>query len=57
MRRQHYRLRADRYGRGGSVISRLLPPVFDGFAQGVADATREQAHFDSPRRAGDGFCH
>ena len=57
MRRQHYRMRADRYGRGGSVISRLLPPVFDGFAQGVADATREQAHFDSPRRAGDGFCH
>ena len=47
MRRQHYRLRADRYGRGGNVTSRLLPPVFDELVQAMAEAVREQTRFDS----------
>lgn len=47
MRRQLYRLRADRYGRGGSVTSRLLPPVFDELVQAMAEAQREQTRADA----------
>jgi hypothetical protein len=47
MRRQHYRLRADRYSPGGNITSRLLPPVFAELVQAMAEAQREQTRADA----------
>ena len=47
MRRQHYRLRADRYSPGGNITSRLLPPVFAELVQAMAEALREQTRCDA----------